>query len=193
MSTLFNLLLVVLLSFALLTVLIRILQRKRTKITFAIYWSELKSFQLPTEGHVEYAQWLHPSEGHKKIKQEDVDELRRFIKKGDMVIDIGPHTGDTTVPMALAAGASGCTLGLEPNPYVFKILEQNASLIKEKTNITPSISRRRTPTVPLRSTTPIAPTATAGFSRRSKIKPMGIVTRSKCRDAISISCFSLSA
>lgn len=137
MPTLFILLLVVLLTAALLIVLIRILQRKRTKNTFAVYASELKSFQLPTEGRVEYAQWLHPSEGPKEIKQEDVDELRRFIKKGDMVIDIGSHTGDTTVPMALAAGASGCTLGLEPNPYVFKILEQNASLNKEKTNITP--------------------------------------------------------
>ena len=39
--------------------------------------------------------------------------------------------------MALAAGSSGITLGFDPNPYVYKILEKNASLNKEKQNIVP--------------------------------------------------------
>jgi FkbM family methyltransferase len=39
--------------------------------------------------------------------------------------------------MALAAGSSGIALGFEPNPYVYKILEKNASLNKEKQNIVP--------------------------------------------------------
>ena len=37
--------------------------------------------------------------------------------------------------MALAAGTSGITLGFDPNPYVYKILEINASLNKDKQNI----------------------------------------------------------
>ena len=39
--------------------------------------------------------------------------------------------------MALAAGSSGITLGFDPNPYVYRILEINPSLNKEKQNIVP--------------------------------------------------------
>ena len=39
--------------------------------------------------------------------------------------------------MALAAGKSGTTLGFDPNPHVFKILQQNAQLNTDKTNIIP--------------------------------------------------------
>lgn len=129
--------LVVLFAAGILVVLIRAVQRRKAKDTFAIYGYKIKSFQLLNDGYIEYAQWLHPREGPKEIKQENIDELRLFVKTGDMVIDIGSHTGDTTIPVALAAGPSGLTLGLEPNPYVFKILEKNASLNKDKTNIVP--------------------------------------------------------
>ena len=96
---------------------------------------KLKRFELEREGVVEYAQWQHPQETQKSMTQAMVDAVRQFVKEGDLVIDIGAHTGDTTVPMALAAGASGLTLALEPNPFVYKILQQNASLNKDKTNI----------------------------------------------------------
>ena len=66
-----------------------------------------------------------------------VDFYKKCIKKGDFVIDIGANVGDTTVPMAIAAGAEGLTLGFDPNPYVYKILEKNASLNRDKTNIKP--------------------------------------------------------
>jgi len=54
-----------------------------------------------------------------------------------MIIDIGAYEGDTTVPMALAVGKEGLVLALEPNFHVYKILEKNASLNKEFTNIIP--------------------------------------------------------
>lgn len=54
-----------------------------------------------------------------------------------MAIDIGAHTGDSTVPIALAVGKTGCILALEPNKYVFSILEKNSELNKDKTNIVP--------------------------------------------------------
>ncbi|MCH8187818.1 MAG: FAD-dependent thymidylate synthase [Proteobacteria bacterium] len=37
--------------------------------------------------------------------------------------------------MALAAGTDGCCIALEPNPYVFKVMEINAGLNRDKTNI----------------------------------------------------------
>jgi len=71
------------------------------------------------------------------MRQDVVDELRTFLRPGDVAIDIGAHTGDSTIPMALAVGPEGRVLALEPNPYVFPILERNASLNAGKTQIVP--------------------------------------------------------
>lgn len=106
--------------------------RRRRK---AVYGSYLNTFELAREGVVHYAQWSHPKDRLKTLRQESVDAIRQYVQPGDLVIDIGAHTGDTTVPYALAAGAEGCVLALEPNPYVFRILERNARLNPEKTRI----------------------------------------------------------
>uniref|UniRef100_UPI003570CF92 FkbM family methyltransferase n=1 Tax=Salmonirosea aquatica TaxID=2654236 RepID=UPI003570CF92 len=63
--------------------------------------------------------------------------FKKFIPKGSLCIDIGTNIGDTTVPMALAAGKEGTTLGFDPNPYVYKILEENVKLNRDKANIIP--------------------------------------------------------
>ncbi|MBS1680538.1 MAG: FkbM family methyltransferase [Bacteroidetes bacterium] len=112
----------------------------RKKKTYIQYGYKKVSFELKDEGVIEYAQWLHPGEHGKsgrKVTQEQVDFLKKYIRKGDLVIDIGAHEGDTTMPMALATGSNGMTLAFEPNPNTFKVLQVNAGLNKDKTNITP--------------------------------------------------------
>jgi len=101
------------------------------------YTFDLDHFQLSRDGLVELARWRHPKEQRKEISQASVDAIRSFLKKGSVAIDIGAHTGDTAVPIALAAGPSGAVFALEPNPYVFKVLLANAALNKKKTNIYP--------------------------------------------------------
>jgi FkbM family methyltransferase len=101
------------------------------------YGSQVRQFHLPGEGLVEYAAWQHPAETPKVIRQEVVDELRTFLRPGDVAIDIGAHTGDTAIPMALAVGRSGRVIALEPNPYVYPVLERNAALNRETTTIIP--------------------------------------------------------
>lgn len=98
---------------------------------------EIRSYDLPKEGRVEFAQWLHPREFKPEFTQEMVDELRKFLSSGDVAIDIGAYTGDSTLPIALAVGGTGCVLALEPNKYVFPILQKNAELNHGKTNICP--------------------------------------------------------
>ncbi|HYW32767.1 MAG TPA: FkbM family methyltransferase [Gemmatimonas sp.] len=115
----------------------RLLDLFRPRKPFTAYEYRVTKFQLPKDGEVSYAQWQHPGEVGKAVLQENVDFFRNWIREGDFVIDIGAHEGDTTVPMALAAGASGLTLGLEPNPHVFRTLEMNASLNPDKTRIIP--------------------------------------------------------
>ena len=101
------------------------------------YPYEVVTFDLPDEGQVSYARWRHPAESEKKIRQSTVDRLREFIRPGDVAIDVGAHTGDTTLPMAMAAGPDGAVLALEPNPFVFPVLQANARLNRDRTRIIP--------------------------------------------------------
>ena len=102
-----------------------------------VYGTQVREFDLPRDGRVKYARWLHPKEQEKVINQTAVDALRGFLADGDVAIDIGAHTGDTTFPMALAVGKRGCVLAFEPNRYVFTVLKQNANLNVDKMNIVP--------------------------------------------------------
>lgn len=101
------------------------------------YGHVVRTFDLPDDGRVEYAQWLHPGETQKVVRQDVVRHLRTFLRPGDVGIDIGAHSGDSTLPMALAVGPGGTVLALEPNPYVFPVLERNAGLNVGKVNILP--------------------------------------------------------
>lgn len=98
---------------------------------------DLDSFVLPDDGEIFFARWRHPGEERKVFTQAGVDALRYFLKYGDVAIDIGAHTGDTTLPIALAVGHAGIVLALEPNPVTFKVLIANAGLNRKKTNIIP--------------------------------------------------------
>jgi len=113
------------------------LRRRKAKKITSEYPALINSFNLKDEGKVDFANWDNPLVSPIIINQEMVDFFKKFITKGSLVIDIGANIGDTTVPMALAAGASGITLGFEPNPYVYKILEKNTSFNKDKQNIVP--------------------------------------------------------
>jgi FkbM family methyltransferase len=113
------------------------LEKRRIKRTFKEYGFEISEFHLSQDGVIQYAQWLNPLEQKKVITQSSVNFFKKFIKKGDLAIDIGAHSGDTAIPMGLAAGKEGLVLALDPNKIVYKILEQNSKLNPEKTNIVP--------------------------------------------------------
>lgn len=112
-------------------------KKRKEKRSFQEYGYDVKTFEIDNIGTVQYAQWKHPFEQQKSITKSNVNFYKTLAKPGAMIIDIGAHTGDTTVPMALAVGKQGLVLGLEPNKYVFKILEKNVSLNPEHTNIVP--------------------------------------------------------
>jgi len=76
---------------------------------------------------INYAKWLHKrTRNAALITASQVDDYREILNEGDFCVDIGAHMGDSTLPMAVAVGTSGCVLALEPNPYVYHVLEKNA-------------------------------------------------------------------
>jgi len=101
------------------------------------YPSDIQSITLAADTSVRFATWRHPGETPKTITQESVDALRTFLREGDVAVDVGAHTGDSTLPMALAVGPRGAVFALEPNPYVFKVLALNATLNPDTTRIIP--------------------------------------------------------
>ncbi|MCK6691402.1 MAG: FkbM family methyltransferase [Thermoanaerobaculia bacterium] len=114
--------------------LIQSFRRKKARRFFQEYPYQINRFELET-GTVEFANWQNPLTTPKAIGQENVDFFKKFVKNGDLVIDIGANIGHMTVAMALAAGKEGQTLAFDPNPHVFKILEVNAGLNPALTNI----------------------------------------------------------
>jgi len=112
-------------------------RRKRARRKTLEYPARVDSFDIRGLGRVEFANWENPLARPVSLELETIDFFRRYISPGDFVIDIGANVGDTTVPMALAAGPDGLTLGFDPNPYVFKILERNAALNRDQTRIVP--------------------------------------------------------
>jgi FkbM family methyltransferase len=109
----------------------------KKKKEFSEYGYKICTVNLPGLEAVQFAQWQHPGELGRVFSPDDLQFFQKFIKPGDFVIDIGAQQGDTTVPMALAAGKSGLTLALEPNPHAFKILQKNAELNPTLTSIIP--------------------------------------------------------
>lgn len=101
------------------------------------YGHDILTFPMPGIGNVRFARWLHPGETPKTITPASVDALRSFLREGDVAIDIGAHTGDSTLPIALAVGSAGAVFALEPNPYVFKVLQINAALNPSVSHIVP--------------------------------------------------------
>jgi FkbM family methyltransferase len=101
------------------------------------YGYEVRAHELPREGTLEFAQWLHPLQAETPPTQEVIDELRTFLSPGDFAIDVGASLGDTAVPMAWVVGPSGCVLALEPNEFVFPVLDANSRLNRGRINLVP--------------------------------------------------------
>jgi FkbM family methyltransferase len=101
------------------------------------YGTEKKSFDIGRYGSLNYHQWLHPLEGQKSFTEDQVEKVCKLVRPGTVAIDIGAHTGDTTLPMMVAAGKNGCVMAWEPNPHVYKVLIQNCLSNASKSRVIP--------------------------------------------------------
>ena len=104
-----------------------------------LFGSRHQIISIDDVGDVWWEEWMAPGkyslDAH-KLKQEIV-ALKQYVNEGDVVIDVGAHVGDSSLPMALAAGKTGVCFALEPNLATFKVLAMNASRNVPLCNIVP--------------------------------------------------------
>lgn len=88
------------------------------------YLYKINKFDIENGIEVNYAQWLHPSESQKVISQEQVNAYREVLEEGDFCIDIGAHTGDNTLPIAIATGLKG-------SPWLLSQIRSSTMFLKK--------------------------------------------------------------
>ena len=102
------------------------------------FFPQIKEVIGSWEGQdVFFYNWKSPKANNYSFNTSEIEELRTFLKEGDVAIDVGAHVGDSTLPIALACGEKGKVFAFEPNPVVFQILSKNAFLNTTLTNIFP--------------------------------------------------------
>lgn len=92
------------------------------------YGWRIENFDLQQYGYIRFAQWLHPKCRPTVFDCGELDCLRRYVDIGDGILDIGAHSGDTSVLFAAAVGSTGRVFAVEPNSYVLPVLQENAGL-----------------------------------------------------------------
>ena len=92
-----------------------------------IYPTRIDTFDLRQWGTLRFKQWLF-NDTPICFTPDTVTRVARFIPPGAFAIDIGAYTGDTALPMALAAGPTGRVLAFEPGPAAFPLLAENVAL-----------------------------------------------------------------
>lgn len=112
-------------------------KRKKARRITKKYSTRIDNFNIPGIGDIRFANWENPLTTPKEIYLKNIEFFRKFLKEGDLAIDIGANIGHMTLPMSLAAGKQGITLAFDPNPYVFEVLFENSKLNPDLTNIHP--------------------------------------------------------
>lgn len=56
----------------------------------------------------------------------NLDLLKKFVKEGDLVLDVGANFGVYTTALAKIVGSNGKVIAFEPIPWVFEILRSRA-------------------------------------------------------------------
>jgi FkbM family methyltransferase len=81
----------------------------------------------------DYAIWLHPlqlinMDLQTFLIKPVLDKIKKLIPDDSVAIDIGAHTGDTSVAYSLILGNTGKVIAFEPNPLAYEVLKVNSEL-----------------------------------------------------------------
>jgi FkbM family methyltransferase len=93
---------------------------KPYKISFKTLWGTRMESYLP-EGNTFYY--------YGYCEANLTNFLLRFLKDGDMVIDVGAHVGFYSMLTSALVGENGSVHSFEPTPWTYEILKQNTEML----------------------------------------------------------------
>ena len=104
-------------------VLARILFRLKLneRVTFEYHGARFRLFNTP----VSRAMFYKPSNWN---GARDMCFLRKLVRAGDTIVDIGANVGSHAIPLAKALGTTSQVYAFEPHPRTFAYLRANAAL-----------------------------------------------------------------
>jgi len=75
----------------------------------------------------------------KKFYEKDINLIKKYLKKGDIFIDVGSNIGILSIVASKLVGRTGKIYSYEPHPRIFKYLEGNIKLNNIKNIISRNI------------------------------------------------------
>ena len=82
-----------------------------------------QTFDIDTRSYLEWVLWVYG-----EYEPDTQAIIRRYLRPGDVAIDVGANIGIHTMPMSEAVGPRGVVLAVEPLPSVRERLERNLAL-----------------------------------------------------------------
>ena len=82
-----------------------------------------QTFGVDTRSFLEWVLWVYG-----EYEPDTQAIIRRYLRPGDVAIDVGANIGIHTMPMSEAVGPQGVVLAVEPLPAVRERLERNLAL-----------------------------------------------------------------
>lgn len=99
--------------------------RKKHSIKRTIHLKDCGLFDIDTSSYLEWTLFFYGQ--YEPFTQKII---KTFVKKGDVVLDIGANIGIHSCTLAHAVGPNGCVYSFEPHPKIFNKLVTNVSLNK---------------------------------------------------------------
>lgn len=107
---------------------------KPYKLTFSTLWGTKMTSYLP-EGNTFYY--------YGYCEANLTNFLLRFLKEGDVVLDVGAHVGFYSMLASALVGEKGSVHSFEPTPWTYEILKQNTEKLSNVTLNSNAVSDKK--------------------------------------------------
>jgi hypothetical protein len=112
-----------------------------TRSTTPVHGHEVLALELPGEGPIQLARWLHPEarRAPETVEPARVAAMRAHLRPGDVAVVIGAAAGAEALELGLAVGREGAVIALEGERWLFPVLAANAALNRDRVRIFPHL------------------------------------------------------
>jgi hypothetical protein len=112
-----------------------------TRSTTPVHGHEVIALELPGEGPIRLARWLHPEarRAPETLEPTRIAAMRASLRPGDVAVVIGAAAGAEALELGLAVGLAGAVIALEGDRHLFPVLAANAALNRERVRLFPHL------------------------------------------------------